>query len=133
MFNIGLKIKELMRKENMDAPTLAKRLNKSKQAIYDMLEKKDLNTSILRELAEIFKVPVTYFLTDGEEILLNSQEEVDSMRMEITSLKNEIERLRVLKFPTKDSRVYDLWMKFMDVTFEMQKLYIDEKGGNDNE
>ena len=30
---------------------LAKRLGKTKQAVYDMLDKEDVNTSLLRELA----------------------------------------------------------------------------------
>ena len=53
-----------MSKEKMDAPTLARRLGKTKQAVYDMLEKEDVNTAILRQLSDIFKVPVTFFLTE---------------------------------------------------------------------
>ena len=69
---IGLKIKELMSKEKMDAPTLARELGKTKQAVYDMLEKEDVNTAILRQLSNIFKVPVTFFLTEEQENYLNS-------------------------------------------------------------
>jgi transcriptional regulator with XRE-family HTH domain len=69
---IGLKIKELMSKEKIDAPELARRLGKTKQAVYDMLEKENLNTSILRSLSTIFNVPVTFFFTD------DCQDKVDS-------------------------------------------------------
>ena len=61
MLHIGLKIKHLMDKENLDATKLGKRLGKTKQAVYDMLAKEDLNTSILRDLSKIFNVPLTYF------------------------------------------------------------------------
>lgn len=61
---IGLKIKELMIKEKLEIPELAKRLGKTKQAIYDMLDKKDLNTSLLRDLSSIFNVPITVFFEE---------------------------------------------------------------------
>ena len=62
---IGLKIKELMIQENIEISDLAKKLGKSKQAIYDMLEKKDINTSLLRNLSSIFNVPISVFFEDS--------------------------------------------------------------------
>ena len=97
--SIGVKIKELMSKEKMDAPALAKRLNKSKQAVYVMLDKEDVSTSVLKELAEIFHVPVTYFLTDNKTTL-DDQEEISALKRETALLKSEVERLRELKLPT---------------------------------
>lgn len=61
---IGLKIKELMVKEKIDIPELAKKLGKTKQAVYDMLEKKDVNTSLLRDLSSIFNVPISIFFVE---------------------------------------------------------------------
>jgi transcriptional regulator with XRE-family HTH domain len=123
MIYVGLKIRELMNKEKIDAPALAKRLNKSKQAVYDMLEKQDVSTSLLRELAVIFNVPITYFLTDGEEKPMPSQEEIDEMRQEIASLRMEVERLRALKLPTKDDKALDVSMKFFEAAKEMFSYY----------
>lgn len=62
---IGLRIKELMFQENIEIPELAKKLGKTKQAIYDMLEKKDVNTSILRDLSSIFNIPMTAFFEEN--------------------------------------------------------------------
>ena len=62
MLHIGLKIRHLMDKENLDAAKLGKRLGKTKQAVYDMLAKEDLNTSVLRELSN---VPLTYFVSEN--------------------------------------------------------------------
>lgn len=118
---IGLKIKELMSKEKMDAPTLARRLGKTKQAVYDMLEKDDLNTSILRTLAGIFNVPVTFFLTDDNSKEC-SQEEIDLLRREIVALKEEIQRLKVLKLPNRNDKLYDLWMQFMRNQAQHQEI-----------
>lgn len=63
--NIGLKIKQLMIKENIEIPVLAKKLGKSKQAIYDILEKEDVNTSLLKDLSSVFNVPITSFFDDS--------------------------------------------------------------------
>lgn len=46
--SIGLKIKELASKKNITLADLAKRLGKTKQAVYEMVEKEDVNTSILK-------------------------------------------------------------------------------------
>lgn len=117
--DIGLKIKELMGKENIDAPTLAKRLGKSKQAVYDMLEKTDLNTSVLRSLAEIFHVPVTFFLTDEA----TDNEEVAALKREVNELRLEVERLKNLKLPTANERALDVSMKFFEAAKEMFTYY----------
>ena len=117
--DIGLKIKELMSKEYLDAPTLARRLGKSKQAVYDMLEKTDLNTSVLRNLAEIFHVPVTFFLTDET----TDSEEVAALKKEVTELRLEVERLKNLKLPTTNERALDVSLKFFEAAKEMFTYY----------
>ena len=61
---IGLKIKDLASKRNITLAELAKRLGKTKQAVYEILEKDDVNTSIVRSCAKIFHVPVSYFFDD---------------------------------------------------------------------
>ncbi len=127
MIHIGLKIRELMGKENIDAPELARRLDKTKQAVYDMLDKQDVSTSILRKLADIFNVPLTYFLADEDVYDVVSNAEIEILKAENASLKTELERLRNLKFPTREGKIYNLWMKFMEITEEMQELYKEEK------
>lgn len=62
---IGLKIKKLASEKNITLADLAKRLGKTKQAVYEMVEKEDVNTSIVRNCAKIFDVPISYFF-DGE-------------------------------------------------------------------
>lgn len=117
-----------MSKEKMDAPTLARRLGKTKQAVYDMLEKEDVNTAILRQLSGIFKVPVTFFLTEEQEN--GNQEELELLRREIVTLKEEIQRLKDLKLPNRNDKLYDLWMQFMrnqeqhqEIMKEMAAIY----------
>lgn len=89
---IGLVIRELMLKQNIEVADLAKRLGKTKQAVYDMLDKEDVNTSLLRELAAIFNVPITIFFdnsvnnnqsnTGNNSIVLGQNNNVDSLSLD---------------------------------------------------
>ena len=89
---IGLVIKELMLKQNIEVADLAKRWGKTKQAVYDMLDKEDVNTSLLRELAAIFNVPITIFFdnsvnnnqsnTGNNSIVLGQNNNVDSLNLD---------------------------------------------------
>lgn len=89
---IGLVIKELMLKQNIEVADLAKRLGKTKQAVYDMLDKEDVNTSLLRELAAIFNVPITIFFDNSvnnnqsnsgnNSIVLGQNNNVDSLNLD---------------------------------------------------
>ena len=89
---IGLVIKELMLKQNIEVADLAKRLGKTKQAVYDMFDKEDVNTSLLRELAAIFNVPITIFFdnsvnnnqsnTGNNSIVLGQNNNVDSLNLD---------------------------------------------------
>ena len=111
-----------MSKEKIDAPTLAKKIGKTKQAVYDMLEKEDVSTAILKQLSDIFKVPVTFFLTDEGVNDNCNQEELDLLRQEVVSLKEEIKRLKDLKLPNRNDRLYDLWMQFMRNQAQHQEI-----------
>ena len=89
---IGLVIKELMLKQNIEVADLAKRLGKTKQAVYDMLDKEDVNTSLLRELAAIFNVTITIFFdnsvnnnqsnTGNNNIVLGQNNNVESLNLD---------------------------------------------------
>lgn len=122
MFNIGLKIKELMSQEKIDAPELAKRIGKTKQAVYVMLDKEDINTAVLRDISKVFNVPITFFFGDS------SQENVDLLKKEIQSLKDEVQRLRELKLPERNDKALDVSMKFFEAAKEMFSFYSQMKG-----
>ena len=122
MFNIGLKIKELMGQEKIDAPELAKRMGKTKQAVYAMLDKEDINTAVLRDISKVFNVPITFFFGDS------SQENVDLLKKEIQSLKDEVQRLRELKLPERNDKALDVSMKFFEAAKEMFSFYSQMKG-----
>lgn len=94
--NIGLRIKELASKEKLEIPEIAEKLGKSKQAVYDMLSKQDLSTSILRELSVILRVPITAFFQENNDFDSDNsiQEKLELAYQEIERLKKENEELR---------------------------------------
>ena len=62
--HIGQEIKELARKENITLAELAKRIGKNKQSVYEMVEKEDLNTALLRSIARALNVPMSHFFSE---------------------------------------------------------------------
>lgn len=62
---IGLIIKELAEKQNIALPTLAEKMGITKQGLYKILEKEDVNTAIVRQCARIFGVPAGYFFDEA--------------------------------------------------------------------
>lgn len=102
MKHIGLKIKELASKEKIDVSQLAEKLGKSKQAIYDLYAKEDVNTSLLRELSVILNVPIITFFQDEQEYNTDIQEKLEKAKEEIERLNNLVASLKAGKVsPTK--------------------------------
>ena len=63
----------------------------------------------------------------GDASTSSVDDEVKRLREENAVLKAELARQDNVRMPTKDSKVYNLWMKFMQITVEMQELYKEEK------
>lgn len=68
MVHIGLKIKGLVDKEKLDIPSIAEKLGKSRQAVYDMFGKEDLNTSVLRQFSNILRLPLKTFVEEDSDV-----------------------------------------------------------------
>ena len=61
---IGKKIKELAEERKMTATRLATLLGVTRPAVSAIYEKEDVNSSIIKECARIFNVPVSYFFDE---------------------------------------------------------------------
>lgn len=94
MVHVGMKIKEILEQEKLDISLVAEKLGKSRQAVYDMLNKEDLNTSLLKQFSSIFNIPVAAFFDDG---VLREVEEGNKLKEandRIRELENEIIALK---------------------------------------
>lgn len=95
--SIGLKIKQLCERDGISLAELARRLNRTRPAVYEMVEKEDVNTSILRECSTIFNIPVSYFfeeedvcrIAEIQEKLSKAEREIESLRKENLSLRSD--------------------------------------------
>lgn len=95
--NIGLKIKQLCERDNISLAELARRLGRTRPAVYEMVEKEDVNTSILRECSSIFNIPISYFfeeedvccIAEIQEKLSKAEKEIESLRKENLSLRSD--------------------------------------------
>jgi len=67
MIHIGHNIKSLLKEKKSNAPELAKAIGKTKQSVYGYLEKPDIDTKVLRQIADFFYVPLSYFFAEKSE------------------------------------------------------------------
>ena len=89
--HVGYKIKQLMDSKNMTVTDISKEWGKSRTAVYDIQEKPDINTSVLRIFAKILDVPMVYFFED-----LQKDEKKDKCNEELITRKNA-EHIKQLK------------------------------------
>ena len=105
---IGLIIKELMIKQNIEVAELAKRLGKTKQAVYDILDKEDVNTSLLRELSSILNVSIAIFFDNSvnnnqsnigdNSVVVGQNNTIDTLNLENKEkLENALLEIKHLK------------------------------------
>lgn len=92
--HIGLKIKELSVKKKITLADVAKALGKTKQAVYEIVDKEDVNSAILKQLSSAFDVPISYFFGEDEENISSIQEKLALAEKEIIRLRNENTNLR---------------------------------------
>lgn len=119
---IGLKIKELASKEKLTLADLAKRLGKTKQAVYEMVEKEDVNTAILKKLCSEFNVPINYFFEDNSGMSVTADNNSQAVgignitrndgQAEISLLKERIKYLEELL--AEKERLIKVYEKMME-------------------
>lgn len=75
----------------------------------------------------ILKGQGSMFETENDNCYPNN--EVEHLIKENSKLKLELSRMKSPVLKDKNEKIYNLWMKFMEVTSEMQELYKGEKEG----
>ncbi len=105
---------------------LAQDIEMSEANLHRCINNNKIQASDLEQIAIRLNVDVRTFF--DVEAVKNDSQEVEALKNENAVLKAELRRMQELKLPTKDSKIYNLWMKFMEITEEMQELYKEEKG-----
>lgn len=99
--HIGQKIKELADKKKLTAQKIGDAIGVSKQAVYDIYQKEDVNTGILKQIAVLLGEPISVFFDDKSiEIKDNERSfnaNADEVIKELTSIiKTQNERIKQL-------------------------------------
>lgn len=105
---------------------LAQDIEMSEANLHRCINNNKIQASDLEQIAIKLNVDVRTFFEC--EAIKNDSQEVDLLKSENVALKAELKRVKELKLPTRNSKIYNLWMKFMEITEEMQELYKEEKG-----
>ena len=94
------------------------------QSLNQMLNAQDVKSDLIEDLCRVLNLSIDYFYC-GTDYAIDGDNtaEIVALKKENDKLKSELNRLRNLK----DGKVYNLWMKFMEITSEMQELYKEEK------
>lgn len=132
----GEELKNKLKGEGISQIEIARLLGVSQQSVNQSLDAKDIKSGFLEDLCRVLGKDMSFFYNisfkpvnnDEEETFAGMRKAIEQLQQENSTLKVELARLKNLKLPTKDSKVYNLWMKFMDITSEMQELYKEEKG-----
>lgn len=84
--HVGLRIKQEMQNARMTVKDVSEHLKISRAAVYDIFKKKDVNTSLLRDLSTLFQVPMSIFV---EEYDYNSSSKINNILIACRDLNND--------------------------------------------
>lgn len=62
--HVGSRIKQEMLNARMTVQDVSEHLKISRTAVYDIFKKKDVSTSLLRDLSTLFKIPMSVFVEE---------------------------------------------------------------------
>lgn len=131
----GEELKKKLDDAGITQAEIARRLGVIPTSVWQSLTAKDVKSGFLEDICHAFDKDMSFFYDipskrgadDEDETITRMREAIEALQHENSELKAELIRLKNLKLPTKESRVYNLWMKFMDITSEMQEMYKEEK------
>jgi hypothetical protein len=92
--HFGNLIRELMEGKKGGVQLAAKKLDYALESLYPIFRKKDVNTSLLKKICEIYKIDLGYFLQGG---VGNSDESWEAMDLDNLKLQQRVEVLEAEK------------------------------------
>lgn len=109
---------------------VARLLGVPPQSVNQSLNAKDIKSGFLEDLCRVLGKDMSFFYGNNadESEVKCLRKENEELRREIFELKRELTRMQDPDLESKNNKIYRLWMKFMEITEEMQELYKEEKG-----
>lgn len=110
---------------------VARQLGVPPQSINQTLNAKDIKSGFIEDLCRVLDKDISFFYggeasTSGKDVS-RLLDQIHTLEGEIKRLKDELRMKEDPEQPTKESEVYRLWMKQMEITERMQELYKSQK------
>lgn len=121
----GEELKKKLDAVGISYAEVARKLGVFPQSFNKTLKANDVGSGTLEKIGKILDKDMSFFY--GDISTSTPDDELERLREENAVLKAELARQHDVNLPAKDSKVFNLWMKFMQITMEMQELYKEEK------
>lgn len=95
--HVGSRIKQEMLNARMTVNDVSEHLKISRTAVYDIFKKKDVSTSLLRDLSTLFQVPMSVFVEEPTDF-----SELNKILIACRDLKNDYKQ-----FDTTISKLFE--------------------------
>lgn len=95
--HVGSRIKQEMLNARMTVQDVSEHLKISRTAVYDIFKKKDVSTSLLRDLSTLFQVPMSVFVEEPTDF-----SELNKILIACRDLKNDYKQ-----FDTTISKLFE--------------------------
>ena len=122
MSSIGQKIKDLVYQKKIYIPDLAKKLKITKQGVYAIFNKENINTELLQKIADVLGVHISYFF--GEEVEQVNKAELEQLKARVKELEQNNKLLKefieLLKSSKTKSIMFglEIMMSYKDTYFK---------------
>jgi transcriptional regulator with XRE-family HTH domain len=136
----GEELKQKLEKAGISQAEISRKLGVIPQSVNQSLAAKDVKSGFIESLCRAFELDAGFFY-GGATLLASDDLEksnnkikdlldaVEKLQEENSRLKSEIIHLKNPDREKKESEVYRLWMKQMEITERMQELYQKQKEG----
>ena len=129
----GEDLKKKLESAGISQAEIARRLGVIPQSVGQSLSAKDVKSGFLEDLCRVFDMDISFFYSGESSAKSRDVEElkdyISHLQKENQELRSELSLKKDPDLQSKESEIYRLWMKQMEITERMQELYQSQKEG----
>lgn len=127
----GEDLKKKLESAGISQAEIARRLGVIPQSVGQSLSAKDVKSGFLEDLCRVFDMDISFFYSGESSAKSRDVEElkdyISHLQKENQELRSELSLKKDPDLQSKESEIYRLWMKQMEITERMQELYQSQK------
>lgn len=127
----GEDLKKKLESAGISQAEIARRLGVIPQSVGQSLTAKDVKSGFLEDLCRVFDMDISFFYSGESSAKSRDVEElkdyISHLQKENQELRSELSLKKDPDLQSKESEIYRLWMKQMEITERMQELYQSQK------